>query len=188
MEGGLAPGTVFAGYRIEGMIGRGGMGVVYRATQLALDRRVALKLVAPELAQDGEFRERFKRESRMAASIDHPNVIPVYEAGEAEGALYISMRYVDGVDLHYLIERNGRVEYARAVHLIEQVAYALDAAHERGLVHRDIKPANILVSRNAQHEHVYLTDFGLTRDLAAGDALTKSGIFVGTIDYAAPEQ
>jgi len=184
----LTTNAVIAGHRIEGPVGRGGMGVVYRATHMELGRPVALKVISAAFAGDEDFRERFKRESRLAASIDHPNVIPVYEAGEAEGALYISMRYVDGVDLHYLIERNGRVEYARAVQLIEQVAYALDAAHERGLVHRDIKPANILVSRSAQGEHVYLTDFGLTRDLAAGDALTKTGQFVGTIDYAAPEQ
>jgi serine/threonine protein kinase len=117
MEGGLSPGTVFAGYRIEGIAGRGGMGVVYRATQLALERRVALKLVAPELAEDGEFRERFKRESRLAASIDHPNVITIHEAGEAEGQLYISMRYVEGIDLGALIARAGPLAPGRAARL-----------------------------------------------------------------------
>jgi non-specific serine/threonine protein kinase len=184
----LATNAVIAGHRIESSVGRGGMGVVYKAIHIELGRPVALKLISQAIADDASFRERFKRESRLAASIDHPNVIPVYEAGEVDGALYISMRYVDGLDLHWLIERNGRVDYKRAVDLIEQVAHALDAAHERGLVHRDVKPANILVTRSGHAEHVYLTDFGLTRDVASGDALTQSGVFVGTVDYAAPEQ
>jgi streptogramin lyase len=188
MEGGLAPGTVFAGYRIVGMIGRGGMGVVYRATQLALDRPVALKLVAPELAEDSEFRERFKRESRLAASIDHPNVITIHEAGEAAGQLYISMRFVEGTDLGALVAREGPLDPVRAACVVAQVAAALDAAHARGLVHRDIKPANVLVEWRDAEERAYLTDFGLTKRSDAGSELTRTGQWVGTLDYAAPEQ
>src|SRR5918996_1077396 len=188
MEGTLSPDTVFAGYRIEGLIGRGGMGVVYRATQLALDRRVALKLVAPELAADGEFRERFKRESRLAASIDHPNVITIHEAGEADGQLYISMRYIEGTDLGALIAREGSLDPGRAARVVAQVAAALDAAHASGLVHRDIKPANVLVERRDGEERAYLTDFGLTKRSDARSELTRTGQWVGTIDYAAPEQ
>jgi streptogramin lyase len=188
MEGTLSPGTVFAGYRIEGMIGRGGMGVVYRATQLALDRPVALKLVAPELAEDGEFRERFKRESRLAASIDHPNVITIHEAGEADGQLYITMRFVEGTDLGALVAREGSLEPGRAARVVAQVAAALDAAHARGLVHRDIKPANVLIERRDGEERAYLTDFGLTKRSDAISELTRTGQWVGTIDYASPEQ
>ncbi|MGH2762817.1 MAG: serine/threonine-protein kinase, partial [Thermoleophilaceae bacterium] len=188
MEGSLSPGTVFAGYRIEGIAGRGGMGVVYRATQLALERPVALKLVAPELAEDAEFRERFKRESRLAASIDHPNVITIHEAGEAQGLLYISMRYVEGTDLGALIAQEGPLDPDRAARVVAQVAAALDAAHSRGLVHRDIKPANVLMERRGGDEHAYLTDFGLTKRSDARSELTRTGQWVGTLDYASPEQ
>ena len=181
----LQPGTEFAGYRIEGPAGRGGMGVVYRATQPGLERSVALKLIAAEFAADDEFRERFQRESRLAASIEHPNVIPVYEAGEHEGALFISMRFVDGSDLKSVIQRDGRLEPVRAARVIAQVAAALDAAHSRGLVHRDVKPGNVLVTPD---EHVYLTDFGLTKRAHSESALTRTGQMVGTVDYVAPEQ
>src|SRR4051812_31920427 len=160
------------------------MGVVYRATQVALDRPVALKLIAPELARDDQFRERFQRESRLAAQIEHPNVIPVYEAGEADGQLFIAMRFVDGSDLSSEISRHGTIEPLRAARIVAQVADALDAAHKRGLVHRDVKPANVLLSDG----HAYLTDFGLVKDLAAGGAMTTSGQWVGTPDYVAPEQ
>jgi len=187
MEGRLSPGTVFAGYRIR-IAGRGGMGVVYRATQLALDRPVALKLVAPELAEDDDFRRRFKRESRLAASIDHANVITIHEAGEAEGQLYISMRYVEGDDLDALITRDGPLDPGRATGVVAQVAAALDAAHARGLIHRDIKPANVLIERRHDEEHAYLTDFGLTKHSDARSELTRTGQWVGTLDYAAPEQ
>ena len=180
----FAPGSTFAGYRIEAEAGRGGMGIVYRATQVALGRPVALKLIAADFAGDRSFRERFKREWETAASIDHPNVIPVYEAGEAEEHLFIAMRYVEGLDLANLLAREPEFAPERAVQIIAQVASALDAAHARGLVHRDVKPANILIGAE---EHVYLTDFGLTKH-ASSDALTKTGLFVGSVDYAAPEQ
>ena len=180
----FAPGSTFAGYRIEAEAGRGGMGIVYRATQVALGRPVALKLIAANFAGDRSFRERFKREWETAASIDHPNVIPVYEAGEAEEHLFIAMRYVEGLDLANLLAREPEFAPDRAVRIIAQVAAALDAAHARGLVHRDVKPANVLIGAE---EHVYLTDFGLTKH-ASQDALTKTGLFVGCVDYAAPEQ
>jgi streptogramin lyase len=184
----LAPGSVVAGYRIEAVLGRGGMGVVYLATQLSLDRPVAVKVIAPELAGDVLFRERFKRESRIAASIEHPNVIPVYEAGEGDGLLYLTMRYVEGTDLKALLEADGTLEPARAARLLAQVAAALAAAHRRELMHRDVKPANVLVDREDQREHAYLTDFGIARHVAATSALTATGSVVGTIDYLAPER
>jgi len=183
----LAPGTLIAGYRIEAEAGRGGMGVVYRATQLTLDRPAALKLIAAELAHDEGFRRRFERESRIAGSIDHPNVIPVYEAGEADGALFLAMRWVEGTDLRRLLGAEGTLSPPRAVTILSQVAAALDAAHRHGLVHRDVKPANVLVTHD-EDEHVYLTDFGLTRRTTSETALTQTGQFVGTIDYVAPEQ
>ena len=138
-------GSTLGGYRIEERVGEGGMGVVYRAEQLALSRPVALKLIAVQYANDAGFRERFERESRMAASIDHPNVVPVYEAGDADGLLFIAMRYVDGTDLRALIDRDGRLAPERAAEMIRQVGAALDAAHAKGLVHRDVKPGNVLV-------------------------------------------
>ena len=141
----FSPGSTFAGYQIEDVAGSGGMGIVYRATQIALGRRVALKLIAANFAGDASFRERFKREWETAASIDHPNVIPLYEAGEAEEHLFIAMRYVEGLDLAELISREPAFEPARAVNIVAQVASALDAAHSAGLVHRDVKPANILI-------------------------------------------
>jgi DNA-binding beta-propeller fold protein YncE len=184
----LSPGSVVAGYRIEAVVGRGGMGVVYRATQLSLDRPVALKVIAPELAGDVMFRERFKRESRIAASIEHPNVIPVYEAGEGEGLLYLTMRYVEGTDLRAVIEEHGSLEPARAARLVAQVAAALAAAHRRDLMHRDVKPANVLIDRDGEREHAYLTDFGIARHVAATSGLTQTGAVVGTLDYLAPER
>ncbi|WP_051222273.1 serine/threonine-protein kinase [Conexibacter woesei] len=180
----LEPGDEIAGYRITGLAGRGGMGVVYRAEQLDLQRPVALKLIATPLARDEAFRERFVRESRAAAAIDHPNVIPVYSAGEEGGRLYLAMRYVDGEDLRSLVGRDGPMEPARAASVIAQVANALDAAHARGLIHRDIKPANVLLDR----DHAYLTDFGLTKRLTGETTMTGSGRWVGTLGYIAPEQ
>ena len=180
----LAIGSEFGGYRIDDVVARGGMGVVYRAVQLRLTRTVALKLVAPALARDAAFRERFRREWMIAASIDHPNVIPVYEAGEEDGILYIAMRWVDGTDLRQAID-HGPLEPARAGRIVAQVASALDAAHERDLIHRDVKPANILITAE---DHVYLTDFGLTKHASSISGLTRTGQWVGTADYTAPEQ
>jgi streptogramin lyase/predicted Ser/Thr protein kinase len=180
----LQPGEVFAGYRVTGVTGRGGMGVVYEAEQLDLQRPVALKLIATHLARDEAFRERFVRESRAAAAIDHPNVIPVYSAGEDDGRLYLAMRFVDGEDLRSLVQRVGPLEPARAAAIIAQIGNALDAAHARGLVHRDIKPANVLLDR----DHAYLTDFGLTKRLTGETTMTGSGRWVGTLGYIAPEQ
>ena len=177
-------GSELAGYRVEALVGRGGMGVVYRAYDLALERPVALKILAPELAEDERFRERFLRESRLAASIDHPNIIPVYDAGEVAGELYIAMRYVDGSDLKNLLA-DGPLPAERAVVVVSQVAGALDAAHERGLVHRDVKPANVLLDERG---HVYLADFGLSRRLGEPAAALGAAQSLGTIDYVAPEQ
>ena len=181
-------GDLVAGYRIERPIGRGGMGVVYLAEQVRLRRRVALKLIVPEYAEDEDFRRRFERESQLAASIDHPNVITVHEAGESDGNLFISMRYVEGSDLRELIRREGRLDQARAAWIVSQVAAALDAAHSRGLVHRDVKPANVLIAGDRGAEHAYLTDFGLTKHAGSSSGLTHTGQWVGTLDYVAPEQ
>ena len=180
----LRIGTELAGYRIGVLVGRGGMGVVYRAHDLALDRDVALKLLAPHLADDVSFRERFLTESRVAASLEHPNVVPIHDAGEIDGQLYIVMRLVEGRDLKAVL-REGPIEPARAVRVLEQVAGALEAAHARGLVHRDVKPSNVLLD---EREHVYLADFGLSRYL--GDAALPLGPAksLGTADYVAPEQ
>ena len=182
-----------AGYRIEARVGRGGMGEVYRAVQLNLDRRVALKVLAPHLADDDRFRRRFLRESRIAASIDHPSIIPIYETGEDGGLLYIAMRYVDGPDLATVLGREGRLAPARTMAIMTQVASALDAAHEHGLVHRDVKPANILLAAGSggSDSHCYLCDFGLIKQVDSeqgASALTATDQFVGTIPYVAPEQ
>ena len=187
----LEVGTEIAGYRVASFIGRGGMAVVYRADDLRLGRNVALKVLAPELSQNEKFQQRFMRESRLAAAIDHPNIIPIYEAGEVGGLLYIVMRYVEGSDLKQVIEREGPLDADRVSRLLRQVAGALDAAHSRGLVHRDVKPGNILLASGAGREdedHVYLTDFGLTKRSSSLSGLTVSGHFLGTIDYVAPEQ
>jgi len=181
----FAPGDVFVGHRIEGLAGRGGMGVVYRATQLDLDRTVALKVITPAFADEPDFRARFVAESRAAASIEHPNVLPVYSAGDHEGVLYIVMRFVDGPDMRALVRAGGGLGPDRAAHILAQVGAALDAAHGHGLVHRDVKPANILI--DAQ-DHVYLTDFGLTKRLASTADPSRSGGWVGTLGYVAPEQ
>jgi hypothetical protein len=182
----LAPGAEFAGCRIEGVAGRGGMGVVYRATQLALGRTVALKLVAADRAAEPRFQERFERESQLAAAIDHPNVIPVFGAGEEDGRFYLVMRYVRGTDLQRLLTRSGRLQPARAAGIIAQVAAGLDAAHAAGLVHRDVKPANVLLGRGP--DHVYLSDFGLTLAVSSDARITESGEWIGTVDFMAPEQ
>ena len=183
MKAALSRGMIFAGYRVESLVGRGGMGVVYRATDLSLERPVALKLVAPELAEDERFRERFLREPRLAASLDHPHVIPIYEAGEHDGQLYLAMRFVEGSDLRTILEREEKLSPERTLAVLAQVADALDAAHRRALVHRDVKPANVLLDEDG---HAYLTDFGITKQVG-GDS-TDTGRVVGTLDYLAPEQ
>jgi hypothetical protein len=184
----VAIGSEFAGHRIDAVAGRGGMGVVYRATHLALNRPVALKLIAPDLAEDEGFRTRFKQESMTAASIDHPNVIPIYHAGEEDGKLYITMRFVEGTDLRAMIAQQGKLDAGQAAEIVAQTAAALDAAHARGLVHRDVKPANVLIANADGQAHAYLTDFGLTKSVTSESGMTKTGMFVGTLDYIAPEQ
>ena len=174
--------TEFAGYRIEALLGRGGMGVVYLADDLRLKRKVALKLLARELSGNEHFRERFLSESELAASIDHPNILPIYGAGEIEGQLYIAMRYVDGTDLKQLLRREGALDPEGALAIVGQIAAALDAAHALGLVHRDVKPSNVLLNLEG---HAYLADFGLRRRTTEE---TEGTGLVGTIDYVAPEQ
>lgn len=182
-------GMEFAGYRIESLIGRGGMSVVYRAEHLRLTRKVALKFLAVELSEDDTFRERFVRETRLAGSLDHPNIVPIYDAGERNGLLYIVMRYVRG-DLASLLQQQGRLQPVRVLSVIEQTAAALDAAHNEGLVHRDVKPANILIAPSTSGDVpdlAYMADFGLTKDLRAR-GITSTSQFMGTADYIAPEQ
>ena len=183
-------GSELAGYRIESVVGRGGMGVVYLAEHLRLSRKVALKILPPELADDERFRDRFIHESKLAASLDHPHIVDIYDAGEADGLVYLAMRYVSGSDLRTTVHREGPLEPARAVALLAQVSGALDAAHERGLVHRDVKSANVLIepASGSLGEHAYLTDFGLTKRPESMSGLTKTGQFLGSVEYAAPEQ
>ncbi|HET6550838.1 MAG TPA: serine/threonine-protein kinase, partial [Solirubrobacter sp.] len=181
----LEPGAVVGGYRIERYVGHGGMGVVYRAVELALDRVVALKVIAPELVEDGATRERFLREARAAASIEHPNVIPVHAAGEADGLAFIAMRFVDGYDLRARVRGAGPLAPGDAAATVAQAAGGLDAIHRSGFVHRDVKPANLLIDRSG---HVYVTDFGLVKQVLTQGGDTSTGQWVGTLDYVAPEQ
>ncbi len=179
----LAKGTTLAGYRLDGVLGKGGMGVVYEATQLSLNRTVALKVLAPHLSDDDAFRERFRREGQIQAAIDHPNIVTVYEAGETEHGLFIAMRLVRGPTLKDMILAR-ELDAGRSLRILRPVGDALDTAHDAGLIHRDIKPQNVLV---AGRDHAYLADFGLTK--AMGDTgLTRTGQFVGTLDYISPEQ
>jgi hypothetical protein len=184
----LSAGEEFAGYRVERRLARGGMGILYLAVEPGLDRRVALKLIAPEAAVDEVFAKRFAEESRIAASIEHPNVVPIYAAGEQGGVPFIAMRYVAGADLGVRLAHEGRLGPARAAGLIAQVGNGLDAIHAAGLVHRDVKPANVLLSGEDGAEHAYITDFGVARNVATQSGLTQTGRFVGTLDYVAPEQ
>jgi streptogramin lyase len=182
-------GTEIAGFRIESVLARGGMGVVYIAEQSSPKRKVALKLLAPELASDLAFRQRFVHESDAAASAEHPNIVPIYAAGEAGGQLYIAMRYVEGTDLRALIDQEGALPLDRVVGIVSQVAAALDAAHLRGLVHRDVKPGNVLLAEGSVGPDVaYLCDFGLIRRTEVRTGVTKTGQFMGSVDYCAPEQ
>ena len=179
----LDKGTSFAGYRVEGVLGQGGMGVVYEATQLSLNRTVALKLLASNLGDDDAFRERFRREGLLQAAIEHPNIVTVYEAGESDQGLFMAMRLVRGPNLKDMVI-SRELDAGRTLRILRPIAAALDTAHEAGLIHRDIKPQNILVGGR---DHAYLADFGLTK--AAGEkGLTKTGQFVGTLDYISPEQ
>jgi serine/threonine-protein kinase len=186
-----AVGTQIAGYRLDEQIGRGGMAVVYRARDVRLDRWVALKIMSPDAARDDAFRQRFIHESRAAAAVDHPHIIPIFEAGEASGLLFIAMRFVAGGDVRALVRRLGPLAAGRAGHIVTQVASALDAAHASGLVHRDVKPANMLigaVTASGYADHVYLSDFGLSKQSLSTTGLTAAGQFLGTLDYIAPEQ
>ncbi len=188
LAGTLAAGNQVAGYQIGDQIGTGGMAVVYRALDLRLDRQVALKVLAPRLAEDDGFRQRFIRESRAAAGVDHPHIIPVFEAGEADGVLFIAMRYVSGGDVRSLIQAEGTLSTARASAIASQAAAALDTAHAHGLVHRDVKPGNILLDSAGGRDHVYLADFGLSKYAVGANTLTGTGQFMGTLDYVSPEQ
>jgi serine/threonine protein kinase len=181
----LAPGTTFAGYEIESVVGSGGIGVLYRARQLRLNRPVALKLVEPEIAADPLVREQLRREARTVAALEHPNVVPLYEAGEAQGAVYIVTRWIDGTELGSLIRRDGPLRPRRAARIAAQIASALEVAHEKGLIHRDVKPSNVIVTAE---DHAYITDFGLTKRAGSMSGFTAAGQMLGTVDYAAPEQ
>lgn len=181
----LSPGSTIAGYEIETVVGSGGMGVLYRARQLRLDRPVALKLVEPEVAGEPLVRERLRREARTVAALDHPNVVPLYEAGEEDGTVYIVTRWVEGTELGALIRRDGPLEPGRAARIAAQIASALEVAHESGLIHRDVKPSNAIVTAD---DHVYITDFGLTKRADSLSGFTAAGQMLGTIDYVAPEQ
>jgi len=180
----LAPGSTFAGYEVESVVGAGGIGILYRARQLRLDRPVALKLVEPGVARDPVVRERLRREARMVAALDHPNVVPLYEAGEEGGTVYVVTRWVEGTELGTLILEQGPLEPARAARIVAQIAAALATAHAKGLVHRDVKPSNVILTRE---DHVYLTDFGLAKRAATAPGLTAVDQMRGTVDYVAPE-
>jgi serine/threonine-protein kinase len=186
-EPSLDPGQTFGEYRIQEVLGRGGWGVVYRATDPTLDRPIALKLIRPEYASTPEARERFLREAKAAAAVHHPNIVPIYRAGDVKGQLFIAMLFVDGFDLQDLVETSDRLDTETAVEITERLAAALQAAHDRGLVHRDVKPANVLVD-GSDNRHVYLTDFGIAKMSAWSSSLTAKGFFLGTVDFMAPEQ
>ncbi len=183
-------GDEFAGYRLRAVVGRGGMSVVYQAENPRLGSVVALKVLAPEIATDDVFRARFLEESRIAASLNHPNVIPIYDMGPSDDLLYIAMRYVAGTDLRALLKKHAPLPPGDAIFLTGQAARALDAAHRKGLVHRDVKPGNLLIEhgQDGDPDHVYLSDFGITKYMLSRSGLTKTGEFLGTIDYVAPEQ
>ena len=183
----LEHGSVFAGYWIDRLLDRGGMGVVYKAMDIDLDRAVALKLIAPEWMEDENATSRFRTEARLAASLEHPNIVPVHRGGEEQGVLYLAMRFVPGTNLRRMIDHSPLPFDTTGV-ILTQIAGALDAAHARGLVHRDVKPANILISDETAHTHAYLTDFGLTKRPGSTGSLTGTGLWVGTADYVAPEQ
>jgi serine/threonine-protein kinase len=181
-------GREVAGHRIESVIGRGRLATVYLARHLRLGRPVALKVLDPALSDDPVFRETFMREGRLAAALDHPNIVTVYDAGEADGVLFVAMRFVDGTDLERVLATEGTLTPERSVAIVSQVAAALDTAHAGGLVHRGIRPADILLESGPEGEHVFLTDFGITKHVATTTRVTRTGSFAGTVDYVAPEQ
>ncbi len=181
-------GSRIGGYLIQSVLGRGGMSVVYLAEDTRLDRRIALKVMAEELAENESFRTRFVREAKMAANLEHPNIVPLYDAGEIDGVLYLAMRVIRGTDLRQVIDAEGALDPERTMGIMRQVASSLDAAHRAGLVHRDVKPGNILLATDGDEEHAYLSDFGLTKQVSSDSGLTKTGTFMGTVDYVAPEQ
>jgi pSer/pThr/pTyr-binding forkhead associated (FHA) protein/tRNA A-37 threonylcarbamoyl transferase component Bud32 len=181
----LPAGSIIAGCRIEEVISHGDMAIVYRAQELALQRAVALKLIHPERSGEERFRERFRRESKVAAAIDHPNVIPIFDAGEEDGVMFLTMRLVQGTDMRALIAAEGRIEARRAARIIRQVGAALDAVHGHGMLHRDVKPSNVLIARQ---DHVYLSDFGLAKRAEAVGGLTRQGSIIARAEYVAPEQ
>jgi tRNA A-37 threonylcarbamoyl transferase component Bud32 len=185
---GFSVGALFAGFRIEEVLGSGGMGTVYRVLDINLDRERALKVLTPDLTSNRVFRERFQRESRLAAQLEEEGVVPIYAAGEADGRLYIAMRLVRGPDLHRLVVERGPLSLARTAAITASVARALDAAHERGIVHRDVKPANVLIERPGRDERVFLTDFGISRPDTETTSITSTGQLLGTPDYISPEQ
>jgi len=184
----LDAGQTFGGYHIAELVGSGGMGLVYRAEQRILGRTVALKVIRPEIAESGDYRARFLREARFAAAVDHPHVVSVFDAGEQDGRLYLAMQWVDGLDLGTLIDREQRLAPERAVLIGVQLAQALQAVHDAGLVHRDVKPSNVLVRDIGGRDHAYLTDFGIAKAPAAQDSLTRTGALMGTPAYLSPEQ
>ena len=181
-------GSTLGDYTIESLLGRGGMSVVYLARHTKLDRHIALKVMAEELSENEGFRSRFVREAKMAANLEHPNIVPVYDAGEIDGVLYLAMRVIRGTDLRRVISEDGPMDPERTLTMSGQVASALDAAHRAGLVHRDVKPGNILLAFDGDEEHSFLSDFGLTKHVSSKSGLTKTGTFLGTVDYVAPEQ
>jgi serine/threonine protein kinase len=180
----LAAGSNFAGYEVESVVGAGGIGILYRARQLRLDRPVALKLVEPDVASDPVVRERLRREARTVAALDHPNVVPLYEAGEEDGTVYVVTRWVEGTELGTLILSEGPLDPERAASIAAQIAAALEQAHEKGLVHRDVKPSNVILTHE---DHVYLTDFGLAKRAGTAPGLTAADQMLATVDYVAPE-
>jgi len=181
-------GSSFAGYRLDRLLGRGGMGTVYRATQVESGRVVALKLLRLELASDVSFSARFKREARLSAQLRHPHVVPLVDAGESNGTLYLAMEYIDGVDLAHVIAFEGSLHPRVIAAIVAQLAAALDSASELGLVHRDVKAANVLIGNRSGEPYAYLTDFGVSKHVSSQSGITAAGVWVGSIDYASPEQ
>jgi serine/threonine-protein kinase len=178
-------GSTLGNYQITEELGRGGMAVVYRAYQPSLNRHVAIKVLPPQLSFDPQFVERFQREARAAARLRHPNIVVIHDVGEQDGNYYIVMEYLEGRTLNQLIEQEGPLSPQRAAHIIDQVAAALDYAHQQGVVHRDVKPANIFVGKD---DRVTLTDFGIAKAATDAEQLTRTGMLMGTPEYMAPEQ